>query len=86
MTVIGYSIMLMLTSNANIIFVDVMCFSSSYTAQIDLHIFTIAISIFEEQELWFYWICFDFVSELTKGEFVSVFFLIVIFLDNVIIV
>ena len=36
MTVDGYLFMIMLTSNADIIFVDVICFSSSYTAQVDL--------------------------------------------------
>ena len=36
MTVDGYFIMIKLTSNAKVLFVDVMCFSSSYTAQVDL--------------------------------------------------
>ena len=45
--------MLMLTSNANIIFVDVICFSSSYTAQVDLQYVLNEVSVVEEQELWF---------------------------------
>ena len=53
-TVIGYSIMLMLTSNANIIFVDVICFSSSYTAQVDLQYVLNEVSVVEEQELYFH--------------------------------
>ena len=54
MTVIGYSIMLMLTSNANSIFVDVICFSSSYTAKVDLQYVLNEVSVVEEQELYFH--------------------------------
>ena len=85
MTMDGYLIMIMLTSNANIIFVDVMCFSSSYTAQIDLqYVLNMKYLLLKNKNSSLVdLICF--VSELTKGEFVSVSILIVIFLDIVII-
>ena len=63
MTVDGY-FMLKLMSNANVLSVDVMCFSYSYTAQFDLQQVLDMQCFFEE--LWFNW--FDlFCLGIDKG-------------------